>query len=90
MSGDVCTADVARAGSRPRAHRHARRRARLQLSIERGELNTGLGTQQREFGIQRRIQVLYLDDTLRIARFLPDEDLPVRGFFHAVRAARGV
>lgn len=33
------------------------------------------GVQQREFDIQRRIQIAYLDDTLRVARFLPSEEL---------------
>ncbi len=47
-----------------------------QLEIERGELSTGVGgVQQREFDIQRRIQIAYLDDTLRVARFLPSEEL---------------
>lgn len=50
------------------AHPHA------QLSITRGELNTGFGTQQREFDINRTIQLVYLDGNLRIARFLPNED----------------
>ena len=31
--------------------------------------------QQKEFNIQRRIQIAYLDETLRIARFLPSEEL---------------
>lgn len=49
-----------------------------QLSIDRGELNTGVGgTQQKQFNIQRRIKIEFLDETLRIARFLPDEDLQV-------------
>jgi hypothetical protein len=47
-----------------------------QLEIERGELKTGVGAvQQKEFNIQRRIQIAYLDETLRIARFLPSEEL---------------
>eukprot|EP00775_Hariotina_reticulata_P005046 gene5046-5287_t len=45
------------------------------LRITEGELNLGLGTQQKEFDITRKIQIVYLDDTLRIARFLPSEDL---------------
>jgi hypothetical protein len=45
------------------------------LSIDSGELNTGVGQQSRDFDIQRRIQVVYLDDTLRIARFLPSSEL---------------
>lgn len=48
----------------------------MQLTIDRGELSTGLGgTQQKEFNIQRRIQIAYLDDSFRIARFLPDDKL---------------
>jgi hypothetical protein len=31
--------------------------------------------QLKEFNIQRRIQISYLDDTLRVARFLPSEEL---------------
>jgi hypothetical protein len=33
------------------------------------------GVQQREFDIQRRIQIAYLDETLRVARFMPSEEL---------------
>lgn len=43
--------------------------ALVQLRITEGELNTGLGTQQKEFDITRKIQIVYLDDTLRIARW---------------------
>jgi hypothetical protein len=42
-----------------------------QLRITEGELNIGLGTQQKEFDITRKIQIVYLDDTLRIARSAP-------------------
>jgi hypothetical protein len=48
----------------------------LQLTIDRGELNTGFGgTQPKDFDIQRRIQIVYLDEQVRVARFLPSEDL---------------
>lgn len=45
------------------------------LTIREGELNAGIVNQQKEFDITRKIQILYLDDTLRVARFLPSEDL---------------
>jgi hypothetical protein len=40
----------------------------LQLSIREGELNLGVSTQAKQFDINRKIQIVYLDDTLRIAR----------------------
>lgn len=39
-----------------------------QLSIKEGEISTGLGTQAKQFDIERRIKIVYLDDNLRIAR----------------------
>ena len=45
------------------------------MTIDSGELNTGVALQTRDFDIQRRIQLVYLDDTLRIARFLPSSEL---------------
>jgi hypothetical protein len=40
----------------------------LQLSIKEGEISTGLGKQTKEFDIERKIKIVYLDDNLRIAR----------------------
>ncbi len=48
----------------------------MQLSIRKGELSTGIGgPQMREFDVARKIQIPYLDESLRIARLLPDDDL---------------
>jgi hypothetical protein len=40
----------------------------LQLSIKEGEISTGLGKQTKEFDIERKIKIVYLDENLRIAR----------------------
>jgi hypothetical protein len=41
-----------------------------QLRITEGELNSGVGGSiAKEFDIARKIQILYLDETLRIARW---------------------
>jgi hypothetical protein len=40
----------------------------LQLEIREGELNLGVSKQAKAFDINRKIQIVYLDDTLRIAR----------------------
>jgi hypothetical protein len=40
----------------------------MQLSIREGELNFGVTKQSKEFDINRKIQIVYLDETLRIAR----------------------
>lgn len=40
----------------------------VQLSIKEGEISTGLGKQTKEFDIERKIKIVYLDDNLRIAR----------------------
>lgn len=40
----------------------------LQLSITEGELNFGVTKQAKTFNINRKIQIVYLDETLRIAR----------------------
>lgn len=43
----------------------------LQLTIGRGEVNTGLGgSKQEELDIEVRMQITYLDDNLRVTRFL--------------------
>lgn len=47
----------------------------FQLSITEGELNFGVTKQAKTFNINRKIQIVYLDETLRIARFLPSEEL---------------
>jgi hypothetical protein len=39
-----------------------------QLSITEGEINAGFGASPKAFDIQRKIQIVYLDDTLRVAR----------------------
>lgn len=41
----------------------------VQLSIKEGEISTGLGKQSKEFDIERKIKIVYLDDNLRIARW---------------------
>lgn len=47
------------------------------LSISTGEIQAGLGGPvKKEFNIKRKIKILYLDDELRVALFLPSEDLP--------------
>ncbi|PNH12287.1 putative plastid-lipid-associated protein 8, chloroplastic [Tetrabaena socialis] len=47
------------------------------LNITNGELVAGLGGPvKKDFNIQRKIKILYLDDEIRIALFLPSEDLP--------------
>ncbi|KXZ56152.1 hypothetical protein GPECTOR_1g13 [Gonium pectorale] len=46
------------------------------LNITSGELSTGLGgPQKKEFNIQRKIKILYLDEDIRVALFLPSEEL---------------
>lgn len=39
-----------------------------QLTITDGESNAGIGNKRKELDITRKFQLLYLDDTLRIAR----------------------
>lgn len=41
-----------------------------QLSIKEGEISTGLGSQTKEFDIERQIKIVYLDENLRIARYV--------------------
>lgn len=46
------------------------------LNITRGEIKAGIGgTVEKEFNIQRRIQISYLDERLRVARFIPSAEL---------------
>ncbi|KAG2450565.1 hypothetical protein HYH02_005066 [Chlamydomonas schloesseri] len=46
------------------------------LNITEGEIMAGLGGPARKtFDIQRKIQILYLDDEIRVALFLPTEGL---------------
>lgn len=48
--------------------------AGLQLDIKEGELKAGLGgAEKKTFDIKRKIQILYLDDEYRVAKFLPSD-----------------
>lgn len=40
----------------------------LQLTIKEGEISTGPVKQSKAFDIERKIQIVYLDENLRIAR----------------------
>ncbi|EFJ43883.1 hypothetical protein VOLCADRAFT_106656 [Volvox carteri f. nagariensis] len=47
------------------------------LNITDGEISAGLGGPiKKTFDIQRKIKILYLDDKVRVAQFLPDDSLP--------------
>ncbi|GLC33002.1 hypothetical protein PLESTB_000381600 [Pleodorina starrii] len=47
------------------------------LNITDGEISAGLGGPiKKTFNIKRTIKILYLDDELRVAQFLPSADLP--------------
>lgn len=44
------------------------------LTIDSGEIKSGVGgAQSKELNIQREVQIVYLDEVLRIARYLPVE-----------------